>query len=66
VLENWALRRIFGPKRDEVPRKWRQLHHEELKDSYSSPSIVRVIKLSRMMWADHITLMGREQAYIVI
>jgi hypothetical protein len=43
---------IFGPKRDEVTAEWRKLHNEELCDLYSSPTIVRVIKLRRMRWAD--------------
>ena len=44
VFENRVLRRTFGPKRDEVTRKWRKLHNEELNDLYSSPNFVRVIK----------------------
>jgi len=48
VLENRVLRRIFGPKRDEVRGEWRKLHNEELNDLYSSPHIVRVIKSRRM------------------
>jgi hypothetical protein len=48
VFENRVLRRIFGPKRDEVAGEWRKLHNEELCDLYSSPSIIRIIKLSRM------------------
>jgi len=44
MFENRVLRRIFGPKRDKVTRKWRKLHNEELNDLYSSPNIVRVIK----------------------
>jgi len=44
VFENRMLRRIFGPKRDEVRGEWRKLHSEELNDLYSSPDIVRVIK----------------------
>ena len=43
VFENMVLRRIFGPRRDEVTGKWRRLHNEELNDLYSSPNIVRVI-----------------------
>jgi hypothetical protein len=44
VFENRVLRRIFGPKRDEVKEAWRKLHNEELRDLYSSPSIIRIIK----------------------
>jgi hypothetical protein len=53
VFENRVLRRIFGPKRDEVTGVWRRLHNEKLNDLYSSPSIIRVIKSRRMMWAGH-------------
>jgi hypothetical protein len=48
-----VLRRIFGPKRDEVTGGWKKLHNEELHGFYSSPSIVRVIKAKRMRWAGH-------------
>jgi hypothetical protein len=48
VFENRVLRRIFGPKRDEVTEGWRKLHNEELHDLYSSPIIIRIIKLWRM------------------
>jgi len=58
VLENRVLRRIFGPKRDEVTGEWRKLHNEELNDRYCSPNIVRVIKWRRMRWAGHIARMG--------
>ena len=51
------LRRIFGPKRDEVTGEWRKLHVEELNDLYSSPSIVRVIKSRRMRWTRHVARM---------
>jgi hypothetical protein len=48
VFENSVLRRIFGPKRDEVTGEWRKLHNEELRDLYSSPSIIRIIKSRKM------------------
>jgi len=53
------MRRIFGPKRDEVMGEWRKLHNEELNDLYSSPSVVRVIKSRRMRWTGHVALWGR-------
>jgi hypothetical protein len=62
VFENRVLRRIFGPKRDEVTWEWRKLHNEELNDLYSSPNFVRVLK-SRMRWAGHVARMGREETY---
>jgi len=61
VFENMVLRRIFGPRRDEVTGEWRRLHNEELNDSYSSPNIVRVIKSRRMRWAGHVEHMGEER-----
>ena len=48
VFENMVLRRIFGPRRDEVTEEWRRFHNEEPNDLYSSPNIVRVIKSRRM------------------
>ena len=57
VFENRVLRRIFGPKRDEVTGEWRKLHNEEFNDLYSSPNIVRVIKSRRMRWARHVARM---------
>jgi len=57
VFENRVLRRIFGPKRDELTGEWRKLHNEELNDLYSSPNIVRVIKSRRMRWAGHVARM---------
>jgi hypothetical protein len=54
VFENRVLRKIYGPKRDEVTGDWRKLHNDELHGLYSSPSIVRVIKARRMRWAGHV------------
>jgi hypothetical protein len=54
------LRRIFGPKRDEVTGGWRKLHNEELHNLYSSPSIIRMITLWRMRWAGHVERMGEK------
>jgi hypothetical protein len=51
VFENRVLRRIFGPKKDEVTVEWRKLHNKELHDLYSLPSIIRIIKSRRMRWA---------------
>ena len=53
-----VLRRIFGPRRDEVTDEWRRLHNEELNDLYCSPKLVRVIKSRRMRWAGHVACMG--------
>ena len=61
VFENMVLRRIFGPRRNEVTGDCRRLHHEELNDSYCSPNIVRMIKLRRMRWAGHMACMGEER-----
>jgi hypothetical protein len=58
VFENRVLRRIFGPKRDEVTREWRKLHIEKLNYLYS-PDIVRVIKSRRIRWAGHVARMGK-------
>jgi hypothetical protein len=55
VFENRVLRRIFGPNRDEVTGGWRELHNEELHDLYSSPNIIRIIKLRRMRLAGHVS-----------
>jgi hypothetical protein len=61
VFENRVLRRIFGPKRDEVTGEWRKLHNEEIRDLYSSPSIIRIIKSRRMRWAGHVAEWGEEE-----
>ena len=58
VFDNRVLRRIFGPKRDEVTGEWRKLHNEELSGLYSLPCIVRVVKSRRMRWAGHVARMG--------
>jgi hypothetical protein len=61
VFENRVLRRIFGPKRDEVTGEWRKLHSEELHNLYSSPNIIRQMKSRRMSWAGHVARMGEER-----
>jgi len=61
VFENMVLRRIFGPRSDEVTGELRRLHNEELNDLYCSPNIVRVIKSRRMRWAGHVTRFGEER-----
>jgi len=61
VFENKVLRRVFGPRRDEVTGDWRRLHNEELNDLYSSSIIVRVIKWRRMRWAGHVGRTGEER-----
>jgi hypothetical protein len=63
VFENRVLRRIFGPKKDEVTRSWRKLHNEELLDLYSSPSIIRIIKLRRMRCAGHVARVEKRIAH---
>ena len=61
VFENVVLRRMLGPRRDEVTGEWRRLHNEELNDLYCSPNIVRVIKSRRMRWAGHVARLGEER-----
>jgi hypothetical protein len=56
-----TLRRISGPKRDEVTGEWRKLHNEVLRDLYSLPSIIRIIKSRRMRWAGHVARMGGKE-----
>jgi hypothetical protein len=58
VFENRVLRRIFGPKRNEVTGEWRRLHNEELTDLYSSPNIICGIKSRRMRWVGQVAHMG--------
>ena len=59
MFENRVLRRVFGPKRDEVTEEWRKLHNKQLSDLYSLPNIVRVVKSRRMRWAGHVARMGQ-------
>jgi hypothetical protein len=61
VFEIRVLRRIFGPKRDEVTEEWRKLHSEELHNLYSSPDIIRKVKSRRMRSAGHVARMGEER-----
>jgi hypothetical protein len=66
VFENRVLRRIFGPKRNEMTGGWRKLHNEELHNLYSSPSIIRMAKL-RMRWAGHVARVGeKRKAYRIL
>jgi hypothetical protein len=61
VFENRVLSRIFGSKRDEVMGEWRKMHNEELRDLYTSPSIIRIIKSRRMRWVGHIVRIGEKR-----
>jgi hypothetical protein len=67
VFENRVLRRIFGPRRDEVTGDWRKLHNEELRNLYSSPNIIRMIKSRRVKWTGHVARMGKPRnAYRIL
>jgi hypothetical protein len=67
VFENRLLRRIFGPKRDEVTGDRRKVHNEEFHNLYSSPSIIRVIKSRRMRWPGQVARMGEKRnAYRIL
>jgi hypothetical protein len=61
VFENRVLRRVFGPKRDELMGEWRKLHSEELHNLYSSENIIRQIKSRRMRWAGHVARIGENR-----
>ena len=61
LFENRLLRKVFGPKRDEVTGEWRKLHNEKLNDLYSLPNIVRVEISRRMRWAGHVARMGEDR-----
>jgi hypothetical protein len=62
VFENRVLRRIFGPKEDEVTRGWRKLHNEELHNLYHLPNVISMIKSRRMGWPGYVTRMGKRNA----
>jgi hypothetical protein len=67
MLENRVLRRVFGPRGDEVTGDWRKLHNEELHNLYSSPNIIRMIKRRRVRWAGHVARMGETRnAYRIL
>jgi hypothetical protein len=67
VFENRVLRRIFGPRRDEVTGEWRKLHNEKLHDLYCSANIIRIMKSRRMRWAGHVARMGEKRnAYMLL
>jgi hypothetical protein len=61
VFENRVLRRIFGPKKDDVTGEWRKLHNEKLHNLYSSQNIIRQIKSRQMRWAGHVACIGEER-----
>jgi hypothetical protein len=63
VFENWVLRRIIGPKRNEVMSGCRNLHNEELHDLYFSPSIIRIIMSKGMRWVGHVARMGEKRNF---
>jgi hypothetical protein len=66
VIKNKVLRKIFGPKGDEVTGWWRKLHNKKLHDLYSSPSISKVVRLGRMRWVRYVSRMGKGKCVYVI
>jgi hypothetical protein len=58
VFENRVLRRIFGPKREEVAGVWRRLHNEELHNFYTTPNVIKMIKSRKMRWTGNVARMG--------
>jgi hypothetical protein len=66
VFENRVLRRIFGPKREEVAGGWRRLQKEELQYLHSLPNIIRVMKTGRMRWTGHVASMGMRNVYKIL
>ena len=61
VFENKVLRKIYGPKRDEMTGEWRRLHNEELHGLYDSPDVVRIMKSRRLRWSDHVARMREKR-----
>jgi hypothetical protein len=61
VFRNRVLRKIFGPKRDEVTGEWRKLHNEKLQNSYYAPSVNRMVNSRRMRWTGNVAKMGEEE-----
>jgi hypothetical protein len=67
AFENRVLRRIFGPKKEEVAGGWRKLHNEELHNLYAPPNVIRVIKSRRMRWVEHVAHIGNiKNAYNIL
>jgi hypothetical protein len=66
VFENRVLRRIFGPKRDEVTRGWRKLHNKEIHNLFPSPSTIRMIKSKKMRWQGHVARLEKRNAYKIL
>jgi hypothetical protein len=66
VFENRVLRRIFGPKRDEVMGQWRKLHNEELPNLYLSPDIIRQFKSRQIRWVGHVACIGKERGVYTV
>jgi hypothetical protein len=64
VFESMVVKKIFGPKRDEVAEDWRKLHNKELNDLYCSPNIVRVIKPKRIRCAGYVARMGERRGEV--
>ena len=65
MFDNNVLRRIFGPRKDEVTGEWRRLHKEELNDLYFSPNIARVMKSKRMRREEHVASMSKDRGVVV-
>jgi hypothetical protein len=67
VFESRVLRKIFGPKRDEVTGGWKRLHNGDLRNLYYSPSVIRMIKSRRIRWTGHVARMGEKRnAYRIL